>query len=118
MVLINGTTMLLGGIASLLTKLFVGCPGQPLWTEFWPTFGSAIILVIISNIAGYNMYCYLLKRYSITLLSLSGLLCPVFGALFSWLFLHELISAHYIVSFVGILAGICIFYADELVARA
>lgn len=110
--LINGIAMLFGGIGALITSfLFDGVKESLIYD--WPAFLKAIVLLIfIANILVYNLYGFLLKRYSVTLLALSGLLCPVFGALFGWFFLSEQLSIYHFISLGGIALALFIFQSE------
>lgn len=107
--LINGVAMLGGGSGALITSLvFEGISESPVYA--WePFLKGMFLLILIANILVYNLYGYLLQRYSITFVSLSGLLCPLFGALFGWLFLQEPLSWHHAVSFIGFSIALYIF---------
>ncbi|MBL4587732.1 EamA family transporter [Candidatus Babeliales bacterium] len=107
--LINGVAMLGGGFGALITSLvFEGITESPVYA--WePFFKGVFLLILVANLLVYNLYGYLLKKYSITFVSLSGLLCPLFGTLFGWFFLQEPLSWHHALSFVGLSAALYIF---------
>jgi drug/metabolite transporter (DMT)-like permease len=113
LLIINGYAMLLGGLLSFITSWIVeGCSIFPVqdtasflvWT---------IALMIMANGISYNLYGWLLNFYSITFMSFAGFLCPLFAALFGWLFLGEEISSLYGVSFVLVTSGLYLFYRQE-----
>jgi drug/metabolite transporter (DMT)-like permease len=109
---INGITMFVGGALGLGTRLLMN--KGPLYHGGNMLFSYIFALIIASNLIGYPLYGYLLKRYSITFLSFSGFVCPIFGAVFSSLMLGETIHCAYLVGFVFIFAGLSIFSRDEL----
>lgn len=111
----NGVSMTLGGILALLHSYTVGEPWDPIpVTEIWPFIQLALLMCLISNIICYNLYGYLLKRYSATFISFVGLVTPFFAALFGWFLLGETISWHYYISIVVFSIGLTIFYLEEL----
>ncbi len=108
--LTNGVRMLGGGILALITAFFV----EPFYiTDPGRFFGWLAILILISNIICHNFYLRLLKRYSVTFISLTDFLSPLFIALYSWAFLHETITWHYVASGAIVLFGVYLFYGDE-----
>lgn len=115
-VFINGITMFMGGIFCFVTDYgqILEAPQEPLYTNLVPVLGYTLILIIISNIIGYNLYGYLLRFCSLTFLSFTGFLCPLFGALFSKLLLHEHLHYQYGIAFLCVIAGLWLFYSDEL----
>ncbi|MCF7799548.1 DMT family transporter [Candidatus Babeliales bacterium] len=110
---INGIAMLTGGILALITTYFVdGFSPCPIY-DFWPFIFWLMILIFVSNVVFYNLYGWLIKKYSITLVTFVGFLSPVFGALFGWFFLGENISWHYFVSLFIIIIALFVFYKSE-----
>lgn len=109
---INGITMFIGGALSIGTRLAVKT--GPLYHDGYTLLGYVFALIIASNLIGYPLYGHLLKRYSITFLSFSGFICPIFGAVFSSLILSETIHCAYLIAFVLIFTGLTIFSRDEL----
>ncbi len=111
--LINGVTMLIGGILSLITSWAVEgfTPAVSDWSGFlfW-----VLLLVLFANGIFYNMYGWLMNRYSITFISFAGFLCPTFATLFEWLFLSGVITWHYLLCLVLVTGGLYLFYKDEL----
>lgn len=111
--LINGITMLIGGILSLLTSFIVEGihPAVSDWSGFlfW-----VLLLVLFANGIFYNMYGWLMSRYSITFISFAGFLCPTFATLFEWLFFSGVITWHYLLCLVLVTGGLWLFYKDEL----
>jgi len=133
-IIINGVAMLGGGILALITSFIM--EGSPhikpvvLDTSKYLTVISSfvgtewmgiimlciytVLLIIISNITCYNLYGYLLTRFSPTFLSFSGLITPLFAALFGWILLGETVSWHFFLTIGIVLFGLYIFYQDEL----
>jgi drug/metabolite transporter (DMT)-like permease len=112
-VFINGMGMLGGGLLALLTvPLFETYPSLNL-----PEIGQLSLwvglLILISNIFCYNMYAWLLKRYSATFLSITGLTIPVFAALWEWLFLGKTMSLNFYCALIVISTGLLLFYLGE-----
>ncbi len=112
---INGYAMLVGGVASCIPFALLGrtdapvtdVPGFMIWT---------LALIFVANICVYNMYGWLMKRYSLTFISFAGFLCPLFGALFEYLFLGGSIHLLHAVSFALVFLGLHVYYKDELTA--
>ena len=111
---INGWAMLFGGIYSLVLSPFFE-PWHPFPVKNWPiTIGCLIALVITGGIICYNLYGYLLKKYTVTLLSFAGGIVPFCTAFFQWIFLGEKVSLAFIFSLGIISLGLYIFYKEEL----
>lgn len=129
LVLINGIGMTGGGILALLLSLvkeglpmiksvattsphlvtWVGEYGEQL---FMLGFYS-ISLVIIANIIGYNLYGYLLSRYSATFLSFAGFMTPLFAALLGWIFLNEQVTWHFFATMICVVFGLYLFHEKK-----
>ena len=110
--MINGMTMLSGGILALITAYFVEGPqtmGDPGAFLSW-----LILVILISNIICHNLYAYLLKKYSATFLAFAGFMGPLFSAFYGWIFLSETISWHFYVSAAIVFVGLYLFYRQEL----
>lgn len=73
-----------------------------------------LAIVLFNNIIGYNLQAILVKKYTYTLISFSGLMSPLFAALISWLFLGESVSWIFFLSAAIVFVGLCIFYQEEL----
>lgn len=110
----NGLSMFLGGILALLHSSFVENWDPFPVTEYVPLIECSLLLMIISNFACYNLYGFLLKRYTATFMSLAGLTTPLFAATFAWLCFGEIVTMPFYISMVGISAGLLIFYQEEL----
>ncbi len=111
--MINGVAMTVGGVFSMLTSLWVEGISVPV-SDLLPFIGWLTLLIISANFIVYNLYGFLLRRYSIVLISFAGWLCPSFAALYEWLFLSGTITWHYGVSLVFVILGLYLFYRDEL----
>ena len=112
-IMINGVGMLLGGILALLTSVaFESFNG--LVSNWFELIKWSLLLILLANIVGYNLYGYLLKRYTATLLSFAGFLCPLMAALFGWFFLHEKVSWSFGFTLFSVAVGLYLFYQEEL----
>ena len=113
--LVNTVGMLGGGVLALGTSWF---------TEEWPMLADIATnvpflrglfgLIIIGNIVCYNLYGYLLHRYSTTFLSFCGFFTPLFAAFFGWVWLHEPIELSFMITVVLVAIGLYIFYKEDL----
>ena len=136
-VLINGVAMLGGGICAGFSSLLIegrprllstvptcslNTPGLAYMTStFGPYYGQIfliasylVFLILVANIIFYNLYAFLLKRYSVTMLSFAGISCPLFAMLFGSFYLGEPFSYTFLLSFMIIFVGVYIFYRQEL----
>lgn len=113
-VMVNGSSMALGGAMALIHSLCVETWDPIPVTELYPFATCALILIIISNFICYNLYGYLLKKHSATFMSFAGLSTPLFTALFGWFFLGELVTWPFYVSLIIVSAGLLLFYQEEL----
>lgn len=114
LLMINGFAMFTGGVAAFLTSFATeGFTPAPV-TEFGPFLKYVLILVILSNVIFYNMYGWLLKKYSITFLTFAGFLSPIFGTFFGWFFRNDPITWHYWLSLGLITLALFIFYREEI----
>lgn len=110
--LVSGLGMLTAGIAAFFVSWHVEgwMPFvQPL--RFW---SYAIMLIITGNIALYNLYAYLLKRYTATLIALVLQLSPIITAGLGALFLSEPILLVFIFAAAVIPFGLLLFYKEEV----
>jgi drug/metabolite transporter (DMT)-like permease len=125
-IMINGIGMIGGGVLALILSL---CKeGYPVMKQVATThetlashygvFGEnlimlcvyALALIIIANIICYNLYGYLLSRYSPTFLSFAGFMTPLFAALLGWLFLGENVTWHFFATISFVLIGLYLFH--------
>lgn len=114
-VMANGFAMMLGGGIALFHSYAVENWDPIPVTEYLPFIYCALILIVVSNILCYNLYGYLLKRFSATFVSFAGFTTPLFTAVFGWAFLGETVTWPFYVSFMIVFMGLLLFYQDELV---
>jgi drug/metabolite transporter (DMT)-like permease len=130
LLLINGIGMTGGGILALLlsymTEGFLGLKEvtatSPYLVDLFGVAGERLImlgvyclaLVIIANIIGYNLYGYLLTRYSATFLSFAGFMTPLFAALLGWMFLGEQVTWHFFATISMVILGLYLFHEKKL----
>jgi drug/metabolite transporter (DMT)-like permease len=113
-VMINGLSMTVGGILSLIHSV-ISEPWNPTpITDFWPFLRWFLILTIISNLISYNLHAMLLRSFSATYLSFVGLSQTFFAAFLGWFFLEEVFSSYFWLSVVAVILGLYFYYQDEL----
>lgn len=114
-VMANGFGMLIGGLLSLGHSYLSGEHWSPIpVVAFGPFLRNTLLMCLISNLICYNLYGYLLKRFTATFMAFAGLVTPLFAALLGWFFLGETITWHYLASMVMFSVGLSIFYAEEI----
>lgn len=125
-ILVNGIGMVGGGILALLLSFIK--EGAPMMKDVevvlphvvatYGVFGERLLmcglysmaLIIIANIICYNLYGYLLSRYSATLLSFAGFMTPLFAAGLGWLFLGEQVTWHFFATIGMVILGLYLFH--------
>lgn len=111
-VFVNGVAMFIGGLLCGVTFLVIdGFQTSPV-TEVLPFIGWLSLLILLSNVIFYNLYASLIKKYSITFVSLSGFLCPVFSTIFEWLLMDGIITWHHFFCLACVTSGLFIFYKE------
>jgi drug/metabolite transporter (DMT)-like permease len=116
LLMINGSSMVIGGFFALIHSLCVD-----IWSPI-PVASSNVahfvkecaLMVFIFNIFCYNLYGFLLQRFTATFMSFMGLLFPIFASVNSWLFLNEPFSPTILFSTAIVSAGLWLFYSAEL----
>jgi drug/metabolite transporter (DMT)-like permease len=112
----NGTSMLFGGLLALIHSLCIDT-----WSP-WPIhegtvtpfLGVVLVMTCVSNILCYNLYGYMLKKFTATFLSFAGLLSPIFASLNGWIILGEKPSPIIFLSTCIVSIGLWIVYQAEL----
>ena len=112
----NGISMFIGGLLALGHSFLVdGWNPMPVETaNFVPFLKSVFAMTLVSNVLCYNLYGFLLKRFTATFLSFMGLFSPIFASLNSWLFLGEQPSAVIFLSTAIVSIGLWLIYSAEL----
>lgn len=110
----NGYSMFFGGFLGLIhSLLFESWHPLPV-TNVCRWLECSLFLILISNCLCYNLYGYLLKKFSSTFMSFAGLSTPLFTALFGWLFFREQPHWTFFVSLMIVFFGLLMFYLEEL----
>lgn len=117
LVFVNGVMTLAGGVMCALAHLCLNS-GDLAPVVSWPNLLLYMgLLILISNVFGYTMYGFLLRRYSLTFLSFSGFMCPLFGLVYGYFLMGEPFSMVYVLSLTCVFAGLALFYWDEQLAQ-
>lgn len=112
----NGMSMLIGGVLAIIhSTIFDNWNPIPVATGKLSTFIPGILgVIIVSNIICYNLYGYMLKRFTATFISFAGLLSPIFSSIISWIVLGEALNPILFISTFVIAFGLWIIYREEL----
>ena len=110
----NALSMTIGGVFALThSAVTEGWNPVPI-NHAVPFFECTIFLIIISNCICYNLYGYLLKRFSATFISFAGLTTALFTALLGWIIHGEMTSISFWISFLVVCFGLVVFHQEEL----
>jgi len=112
----NGYSMLIGGSIAFVHSFFVDnwSPIPVAAGHIAPFIQGIVIMTLVSNILCYNLYGFMLKKYTATFLSFMGLLSPIFASLNSWIILGESPSWQILVSTSVVSLGLFVVYQAEL----
>ncbi len=110
----NGISMLIGGVLAMTQSYLMGETWDPIPVTDYKSFLFASgMMLLISNMICYNLYGYLLKKFSASFMSFAGLVTPIFSSLYGWIWLHEVVTWHFFLSVALFGCGLTIFYGDE-----
>ncbi|HSX20229.1 MAG TPA: DMT family transporter, partial [Gammaproteobacteria bacterium] len=116
--LANGLSMTLGGLLALAHSYIAGEQWSPIPVNNMQGFIlNTLVMCLISNLICYNLYGYLLKRFSATFMSFAGLVTPLFASLFGFVWLDEVITWHFFVAIALFTLGLVIFYREEMLPQ-
>jgi drug/metabolite transporter (DMT)-like permease len=111
--MINGLSMLIGGIFFFPASYFIEGPQWNTVTNIPYLSLLIFILIIANNVVAYNCYGYFLKYLSATLLFLVSFTNPLFAVIFGWLFLGEPIGISFLITSVIVSIGLWMYYQEE-----
>lgn len=110
----NGVSMLLGGIMALAHSALVeGWNPLPI-TDIPQFLKWTALIILISNFFCYNLYGWLLKRFTATFLSFAGLTTPLFAAIWGFAMHGEVMPWPFFISMGVIALGLWLVYSEEL----
>ncbi len=113
-IFVNGVSMFFGGILILLHSfLFEDFLIKTPVSNIKYFFFYTCVMCVISNLICYNLFGYLLRYFSVTFMTFSGLITPFFASFFGWLFLKETISWFFSISIFFFFLGLLMFYNEE-----
>jgi drug/metabolite transporter (DMT)-like permease len=111
---VNGASFIFGGILSLIVSVFVGEWSGVLVGSWKFVIFYVVLIGILDNVVGYNLFSFLLKKYSSTFIVFAGLASPFLVGFFGLIFLGERIYSSFLISAVFVFAGLCLFYYYEV----
>jgi len=115
-IMANGSSMFLGGILALVSSLLLD-PWNPIPVtagKMGPFVLGTLGMTFLYNVICYNVYGWMLKRFTATFLSFMGLLSPIFASFSGWMFLGEPLSWQIFLSTGIVSIGLWIVYQEEL----
>lgn len=114
--IINGISMTIGGLMTLLHSYWIeNWNPLPIFEgKEWGFIETTLAMLVISNFICYNLYGFLLKRYTATFMSFAGFSTPIFVVLFGWTFLGEAVPWQFWCSFVVVFLSLYIFHKEEI----
>jgi drug/metabolite transporter (DMT)-like permease len=112
----NGAGMFVGGLFALIHS-WIADPWNPIPVKeghLFPFVQCTLIMTCISNIICYNIYGWMLRKFTATFLSFMGLLSPIFASLMSWLLLGEPFEPTILKSTLIVGIGLWLVYSAEI----
>lgn len=112
--LINGIAMFIGGWIALPISGYIGETVSIDVINIPHIVGLMTLMIVIANILFYNLYGYLLTKYTATFLSFVGFVTPLFAAFFEWMMFGVIVPHEFFLTVCIVGVGIFIFYQEEL----
>ncbi len=109
---ITSIGMLSSGILSLILYIIRHGAQIPPLPDNLPFINALLYTTIVGNICGYTAYSYCLQRHNATLISMTGLLVPLFVAALSAALGLETLSIRFFIALSLVALGMALFYSD------
>ncbi len=113
---LNGVTMTITGIVATIASVTQETMPEISQINF-RLIGLIAYTVFVGNIIAYRLYGKILKEHTSTLIALSGFSVPIFVYIYGLLFLGEQWSNVFVISAIITLAGLLIFYKEDIKTR-
>jgi drug/metabolite transporter (DMT)-like permease len=112
----NGSSMLIGGCFALGHSFLVDSwhPLPVSAADALPFTQGILAMTLVSNLLCYNLYGFLLKRFTATFISFMGLLSPIFASFTAWALLGEALSPVLLFSTSVVSMGLWLIYSAEI----
>lgn len=111
---LNGISMIGGGLLCFIhalcfeTQPFIQAGAM---RQFIQLVG---VIAILKHVIAYTLNSYLLTKYTTTLVAFFSFTGSLFAIILGMIFFSETISTYFIISLFSVLAGLIIFYQEEL----
>lgn len=115
--LVNGMSMTLAGAVALLGTCAEMWSCTVTEVTVMPFAMNLMFLILLSNIIAYSIYSYLLKWYSVVLISCGSFIKPLAVICYKSIFLHESVPWYVGHSALVLFFGLAIMYSDEFVSQ-
>ncbi len=112
--LVNGVAMFVGGWIALPISLSYEGVMAVYHVDISHIVTLLALMIFIANILFYNLYGYLLTKYTATFLSFVGCITPLFAAFFEWMFFGTLVPNEFFLTMCILSGAIFMFYQEEL----
>lgn len=112
-IMVNAVCLSLGGVFAFILSLSVESWHPLPVTNVLYCLVFVITSALIAHIICYNLYAYLLKKYSVVFMTFASFTSPLFTAILSYLFLGEKVPRTFYISLIMIFIGLYFFYKDE-----
>jgi EamA-like transporter family. len=76
-----------------------------------------LLITLIANVTCYPLYTHALNKYTATFLAISGLISPVFAAIFDYAFLGIVTTWAFVCAMCMVCFGFYIFYKEEITLK-
>lgn len=113
-VLINGLSMIGGGIFSFINSLCVETWMPTPVQQWWPFLGWLTGIIIVSHFICYPLYTYLLRIHTATFMAFTSIISPSFAALFDYFFFGTVVAPTFYIANIVVAIGLYIFYQEEI----
>ena len=113
-VMVNGVAMIGGGLLALASSPFLDVWDPLPFTDLVPLIKILAAGVLVGNVISFNLYAFLMKKYTTTMVMFGGFIQPFYTALYGWLLLGELVTPKFFASSFIIFIGLYLFYQEEL----
>jgi drug/metabolite transporter (DMT)-like permease len=111
--LINAYSMLIGAFFCLISIPIFKIKFNLSFLCEKEFFIYLFLLIFITNIVSYNLYAYLTKKYSLTMISFVGFICPFFTLIMEYFFYGKKILFEEKIALIFILIGLLFFKKGE-----